>query len=283
LPGAIGKNNFCGRLSRWTVNDVNNPTAFTNEQPIVSGLPSFSATGAPNDDSHTVGTVIAASDGSIIFGNGEASSWSQAEDTSFFAGDWTSPRGKILRVDANGNPAPGNPRGGSGNFWESRIFAVGMRNPFRFTLKPGTGVPGVPPVLYIGDVGSAAYDEINVARGGENFGWPCYEGPISNHNEFAGDPRCADHSGAGVVFPLWSYAHDLLGPGNAVIGGAFYTGSSYGPLNGSYIFGDAVYGVMWALKTDGADQLVSGPSGRDDWFVGPHNSTVEPTPDGGVG
>src|SRR5262249_49947260 len=65
------------------------------------------------------------------------------------------------------------------------------------------------------------------------------------------------------------------------IGGTFYNGSNYGPLNGSYFFADNPFGVMWTLKTDGNDGLVSGPSGRDDWFAGPPNTTYPAN--GGLG
>src|SRR5262249_20169077 len=145
--------------------------------------------------------------------------------------------GKIFHVNgSDGSPAAGNPHAGGG-FWESRIFAVGMRNPFRFSLKPGTGTGAVAPVLYIGDVGSSAFEEIDVARGGENFGWPCYEGPLDYRNEFSGTPTCQAQYAqgtAGITAPLWYYAHQQPGPGNAVIAGTFYQGSGYGPLNGSF-------------------------------------------------
>ena len=285
IPGPGEPNgNVCGRLSRFTANDANNPTALTNEVQLVSGIPAFSATGAPNDKSHTVGTVVAAPDGTVFFGTGEASSTSQAENTSFFSPQWTSPRGKIFHVNgSDGSPAAGNPHAGGG-FWESRIFAVGMRNPFRFSLKPGTGTGAVAPVLYIGDVGSSAFEEIDVARGGENFGWPCYEGPLDYRNEFSGTPTCQAQYAqgtAGITAPLWYYAHQQPGPGNAVIAGTFYQGSGYGPLNGSFFFADNPFGVMWTLKTDAHDNLVSAPSGRDDWFAGPQNTGYPPT--GGLG
>ena len=136
-------------------------------------------------------------------------------------------------------------------------------------------------MLYIGDVGSDEYEEINVARGGENFGWPCYEGPNDNINEEFAAQCPGPHDGAGITPPLWYYAHLNPGPGNAVIGGTFYNGSNYGPLNGSYFFADNPFGVMWTLKTDGNDNLVSAPAGRDDWFVGPPNTGYPP--DGGLG
>ena len=258
LPPGEPNGNVCGRLSRFTANDANNPTALTNEVPLVSGVPAFSATGAPNDKSHTVGTVVAAPDGTVFFGTGEASSTSQAENTSFFSDKWTSPRGKVFHVNGfDGSPAAGNPHAGA--FWESRIFAVGMRNPFRFSLKPGTGTGAVPPVLYIGDVGSAKYEEINVAHGGENFGWPCYEGPLDYRNEFSGSATCQAvyaQGTAGITAPLWYYEHQQPGPGNAVIAGTFYQGSGYGPLNGSFFLADNPFGVMWTLKTDANDTLV---------------------------
>ena len=81
--------------------------------------------------------------------------------------------GKILRIDARtGAAAPGNPFG-------SRVWAYGLRNPWRFTFDRGTGD------LLIGDVGQSAQEEVNWAtaasgRGpGANFGWPCREGDIA--------------------------------------------------------------------------------------------------------
>src|SRR3989449_3007796 len=88
--------------------------------------------------------------------------------------DPTTLDGAILRVDpATGAPAAGNP--GTGDTNAQRIVAYGLRNPFRFTPRPGTRE------LWIGDVGWDTWEEID--RIGdvsdsivENFGWPCYEG-----------------------------------------------------------------------------------------------------------
>ena len=55
-----------------------------------------------------------------------------------------------------------------------RIVAYGLRNPFRFTFRPGTSE------VWIGDVGWDTWEEINrshpTGRHVTNFGWPCYEG-----------------------------------------------------------------------------------------------------------
>jgi len=92
--------------------------------------------------------------------------------------------GKVLRVDpetGNGvrsNPffdasAPREPR--------SRVWALGLRNPFRMSLQPGTGAANPlladPGTLWIGDVGWNAHEELNVCDvPGLDFGWPLHEG-----------------------------------------------------------------------------------------------------------
>lgn len=104
---------------------------------------------------------------------------------------------KVSRIDRNTglglptNPfydpsAPDSPR--------SKIWAYGLRNPWRFSVRQGTGdhtsFGKGPGVLWIGDVGLDTYEELNVTskEGGENFGWPFYEGAISplNPNTYNG-------------------------------------------------------------------------------------------------
>jgi glucose/arabinose dehydrogenase len=63
----------------------------------------------------------------------------------------------------------------------SKVWALGFRNPYRMAIRPGTGssnpADGNPGVLYVGDVGWTASEEINVVRKpGMNFGWPLFEG-----------------------------------------------------------------------------------------------------------
>lgn len=92
--------------------------------------------------------------------------------------------GKILRIDpATGNGVPSNP------FYDpsaprapkSRVWAMGLRNPYRMTYKSGTGstnpADGSPGTFLIGDVGWTSWEELNVCdEGGMNFGWPLFEG-----------------------------------------------------------------------------------------------------------
>lgn len=92
--------------------------------------------------------------------------------------------GKLLRLDpATGDGVSSNP------FFDpaapraprSRVWALGLRNPSRLSLRPGTGCPdpllGDPGTVTFGDVGAETYEELDVLpQGGKNLGWPIYEG-----------------------------------------------------------------------------------------------------------
>ena len=92
--------------------------------------------------------------------------------------------GKIIRIDPDtGDGIPGNPFFDPSNprSARSRVWSLGLRNPYRMTLRPCTGShqrsDANPGVLYIGDVGLHTFEDLNVAmKPGLNFGWPLYEG-----------------------------------------------------------------------------------------------------------
>jgi glucose/arabinose dehydrogenase/PKD repeat protein len=149
------------------------------------------------------------------------------------AGDPVGLNGTVVRVDPmTGAPAPGNPMAASADVNARRIIAYGLRNPFRFTFRPGTNE------LWIGDVGWRTYEEINRIPNPtdavvENFGWPCYEGPNRQSGWDAFDVDiCEDLYAAGTparTAPQYSYRHNL----QTVAGGqcpAGDQGSITGPL-----------------------------------------------------
>ena len=254
---AAGK--YWGRLSKVTVNSVTAPTAFTNEQIIIDQFPSFSSTaGATCDTSHTVGTVLVAPDGTLYVGNGDSSSYCNVDNSALGAQDITSPRGKILHINPDGSGVSSNPfyQPTNPTSWQSRVFALGFRNPFRFSLKPGTST------LYIGDVGWNSYEEIDVAKGGENFGWPCWEGPPTFRNGYDALSQCQAlyaNPPPKLTTPLYYWNHFNSG-GDAGIGGVVYTGSTYpADYQGAFFFGDYVAGRLWTVRTDANDAIVRAP------------------------
>ena len=104
--------------------------------------------------------------------------------------------GKVIRIDPiSGDGIASNPFYDSNKpqSVKSKIWALGLRNPFRASLKPLTGttnpLSGDPGHIFIGDVGYWRWEELNIsAEGGENFGWPLFEG-IDNFYEFNNNQR----------------------------------------------------------------------------------------------
>ncbi len=164
--------------------------------------------------SHGLGAIIFGEDGSLLVGTGDVSSYiccyngegelheAAYDSTSLsdgvlredeFVGAFRSQylhglNGKILRMNPeNGEGLPTNPFYNSEepSSAASRVWALGFRNPFRMTIKPGTGSGdlsnGHPGQLFVSDVGEARWEELNlILDGGENFGWPIFEGPTKH-------------------------------------------------------------------------------------------------------
>ena len=155
---------------------------------------------------HSVGAVLVADDGSLLVSVGNSSSGidigndpedemvqqalskgiiKEDQDIGSYRSQYLgSYNGKVLRLDAStGDGLDSNPYFDPDNSRSpmSRIWAYGLRNPFRFAIIPNTGShyakDGKPGILLVGDVGDGAWEEINLIReGGQNFGWPIAEG-----------------------------------------------------------------------------------------------------------
>lgn len=197
--------------------------------------------------------------------------------------DLRSLAGKILRLDPEtGFGYPSNPFfDGDPASIASRVWALGLRNPFRMDLVPGTGAGdpalGQPNVITIGDVGWNKWEEINVSRqGGENFGWPCFEGPLP-HTGYQGyvPPdasllSCATATAGTLTLPVIAWHHtsptsfypsgvyiDENGNplpgfrGVCAIGGAVYAGGAYPPeYDGRLFFGEYGLGKIKTVELD---------------------------------
>jgi len=188
--------------------------------------------------------------------------------------------GKVLRIDPEtGAGLADNPFFNSDPFSiQSRIWVRGLRNPFQISVKPNTNSQS-PGVLYIGDVGWNSYEEINISKiGGENFGWPCFEGPTPAPQYPNMNPPSNGCGTIGNTVPPtlhWHYTNPAqsfpLGfLGRCAIGGAFYTGTSY-PLayHNAYFYADYYWGWINVLKTDANDQYVNAFNFADgiSWMV----------------
>ena len=183
-----------------------------SELVLIDGIPTVSP------GYHNGAMLHFGADGMLYVGVGDTMNTSLPQDL-------TKLQGKILRINPaaypniipSDNPYVGIPGD------RPEIWARGFRNPFTGSFVPGTNQ------LFVGDVGSDLFEEINEVTRGGNYGWPVAEG-ISD------DPN--------LVNPLFAYPHDN-GQGAAIAGGVFYTGNAFPPsYQGQYFFSDYVRGFV---------------------------------------
>lgn len=285
-----------GRLTRYQVGFADSSVLDTTTRTILMGA-SWRDAPPSGSPTHSIGALRWGADGSLLVTAGEGSWATQAdagglypalfgpdradpyEDLGAFRAQYVgSLGGKLLRLDpATGQGYASNPYfDGDPASKRSRVWAYGLRNPFRFVVMPGTGgtdpAAGNPGTLYIGDVGWGSYEEIDVARQpGMNFGWPCFEGiwPTAGYPSTQPAHSGCDSTGTygdpeGPTLPIVSVSHGdpaFSTPpglaGNCVIAGAFYSGGFYPALyQNRLFFCDYARGWMKVLITDANDQLL---------------------------
>ncbi len=154
--------------------------------------------------------------------------------------------GKLLRIDVGSGVRPYavpavNPFAGKKGV-APEIWALGLRNPWRFSFDGKTGD------LFIADVGQNAYEEVNVqpaaSKGGENYGWNIMEGMHCFRSKTCAAP--------GLVLPVAEYDHDA---GCSVTGGMVYRGRAFPLLDGIYLYGDYCSGRVWGMRRSGEQWL----------------------------
>ncbi|GID92394.1 discoidin domain-containing protein [Amorphoplanes digitatis] len=168
--------------------------------------------------------------------------------------------GSLLRLDPlTGAAAAGNPAAASADPNTRRIIAHGLRNPYRFAMRPGTGE------VWLGDVGWATWEEINrltnpTARV-TNFGWPCFEGTARHGGYDGANVNICEglYTAGGQSGPHYAYQHTekvVAGEtcpsgGSSISGMAFYptSGGDYpASYQGAVFFADYTRDCIWAMR-----------------------------------
>jgi glucose/arabinose dehydrogenase len=292
------------RLSRLT---ASGDRMTGSEQVLVSGW-------CQQFPSHSIGTAVFGPDGALYVGAGDGASFNYVDygQTGNPCGDPPAPAGTnlappsaqggslrsqslrrpagqpvtldgtIIRIDPNtGAAMPGNPFASRADLNARRVIAYGLRNPFRFDIRPGTEQ------VWIGDVGWNTWEELDriadINDGvAENFGWPCYEGTGRQPGYDAADlSSCESLYGVGQTGPFYQYNHnakvvasDSCPAGSSSLTGiAFENGSNYpSDYDGALFFADAVRGCIWVMKRGGG---VDPNPGQLSQFVGGAGKPVQ--------
>lgn len=187
----------------------------------------------PTFSNHNGGTVAFGPDGYLYSGHGDGGS---GNDPSNNAQNINVLLGKILRLDIDNIPMgqsygipPTNPYVGVAGADE--IYAIGVRNPYRFSFDRGGSH-----ALWAADVGQGAWEEVDNITLGGNFGWRIWEG-----NHCTNIDPCVFP--ANYVAPLFEYGH--TGGRCSITGGFVYRGISGSLPTGSYVYGDYCTGEIF--------------------------------------
>ena len=217
------------RISEFEASPTNPNAALTTEKPIIT-IPH------PGQSNHNGGTIAFGPDGYLYAAPGDGGSGNDPPNN---AQNINSLLGKILRIDVN-TPAgylipPTNPFAGA-TPGADEIFAVGMRNPFRWSFdRGGTNQ------LWVGDVGQNEWEEVDIIINGGNYGWRIFEGNMCTG---LGPDPCTPSN---YVAPVFVYSSQNTSSRCSITGGYVYRGTQGTLPNGAYIYGDYCTGeiLVW--------------------------------------
>ena len=177
-----------------------------------------------------------------------------------------------------------------------KIVAYGLRNPFRFAFRPGTGE------MWVGDVGWGTWEEINrvpspVDSTVDNMGWPCYEGAPRSGYDAVNLAICEDLYADGPsehLGPVFAYNHaNTVVPGetcptgsSSISGIAFYGGGTYpATYANALFFADYSRDCIWVMRANAAgvpdstqiSTFVAQAANPVDLQIGPGGDLFTPT------
>lgn len=195
---------------------------------------------------HNGGDLNFGPDGYLYIGLGDGGSGGDPDERAQNINDLL---GKMLRLDVDGGGLA--PQCGSGANYTipadnpfvgqagcDEIWALGLRNPWRFSFDRQTGD------MFIGDVGQNAIEEIDyqpAGIGGINWGWDTKEGTVCYEPSTGCDST-------GLTDPIYEYGHS--NGRCSITGGFVYRGSQYPALAGSYLYADFCTGEVWSLTAN---------------------------------
>lgn len=200
---------------------------------------------------HNGGMIEFGPDGYLYIGMGDGGS---ANDPGNRAQNINELLGKFLRIDVdhpNGadlySSPTTNPYFGA-TAGRDEIYAIGLRNPWRWSFDRNTGE------LYAGDVGQNQREWVHRITNSSNYGWPTWEGTRCNTEKPSGAPECASLP---LIQPLAEYSH--TNGRCSITGGYVYRGGRGTLPTGAYVYGDFCSGEIWMLHNNTVTPLLDTP------------------------
>ena len=208
-----------------------NPNVASTAETVLLAIPH------PTNANHNGGMLAFGPDGYLYAGVGDGGG---SNDPPNNAQNTEMLLGKILRIDVDHpDPVAGtaysspsdNPYVGSAG--RDEIFAIGWRNPWRFSFDRLTGQQ------WVADVGQGMREEVNtpIVKGG-NYGWRVYEGSACT----GVDPSLCIPGN--YTFPTFDYGHS--NGRCSITGGYVYRGTQGALLQGTYVFADYCTGEIFS-------------------------------------
>lgn len=236
----VHKKKQLNRLSRFDLSEKTLEDRLASETVLIEQ-------GRNNSGFHNGGSVEFGPDGFLYIGVGEANDKTNLQTirNSLFSG--------IFRIDVDmksdnvSHPILNQPQAGkTGNYMIpndnpfvgiphalEEFWALGLRNPFRFSIDKKTGD------VWVGDVGSGQIEEVDLVQKGGNYQFPYFEGNLRTRAGIPDDLIGHDSP------PFFTYPHNAYE--RAIIGGIIYRGEKHKDLQGKYIFGDNGSGHLYYI------------------------------------
>ncbi len=167
-------------------------------------------------------------DGKYLFvASGERQKFSPAQDLSVNLG-------KIVRLNLDGTPAPGNPFADKGGT-SAEIWSYGHRNILGLQFDAEGR-------LWDLEHGPAGGDELNLVKPGQNYGWPL----VSDGDHYSGEkiPRHATRPDLAAPAISWN---PVIAPGDFI----FYSGRMWPEWKGQALIAGLGSGGLVRVRIDG--------------------------------
>lgn len=181
-------------IRRFTADLTDLSAIVPGEDVLIFDIPDDWAT-----DFHFGGNIEIGPDEKLYYSTGDDANVGTPQNLNSF-------RGKVLRMNLDGSPAPDNP------FYQddsllprNYIYSLGLRNPFRLLYDEEHDI------FFCTDTGQSLWEELNVISPGSNHGWVAIEGPLSDNVGVTPPPNYSD--------PYYAYQHGQQPlEGQAIVG-----------------------------------------------------------------